>query len=82
MRMNTRVEQRKNIPELMTLEEATRYFRTSRPTLLKALRNGELDGFKVGRVWRISKDPPKEGLKSASSVSKMNSLQKAPSCKR
>ena len=35
--------------ELMTFDEALEFFRVSQPTLLKALKAGEIAGFKIGR---------------------------------
>jgi len=47
----------------MTFEEACLFFRVSKPTLLNALKSGEISGFKIGRRWRVWRYPPKVGLK-------------------
>ena len=62
MELTNRIERARAREELLTVEEATRFFRVSKPTLLGALKRGELPAFKIGRQWRIFKYPPKEGL--------------------
>ena len=40
--------------EILTIVEACKILRISRPTLMRLLVEGKLHGFKVGkRVWRI-----------------------------
>ena len=40
--------------EILTIVEACKILRISRPTLMRLLAEGKLHGFKVGkRVWRI-----------------------------
>lgn len=70
MELINRIERARAREELLTVEEATRFFRVSKPTLLGALKRGEIVGFKIGRKWRIFKYPPREGLNfpSASSL--------------
>lgn len=58
-----RIETVKAIGEVLTLKEACQYFRVSKITLINALQSGQLQGFRVGRQWRVYKYPPKEGLK-------------------
>ncbi len=58
-------EERKK--ELMTFDEALEFFRVSQPTLLKALKSGEVVGFKIGRQWRVSRIPPMAGVESGAS---------------
>lgn len=53
--------------ELMTFDEALEFFRVSQPTLLKALKAGEIAGFKIGRQWRVSRIPPKAGVENRTS---------------
>lgn len=43
-------------PELMSLEEAVETLKTSRSTVYRWLRNGQLRGVKVGRQWRVRTD--------------------------
>ena len=62
MELKNRIERARAREELLTVDEATRFFRVSKPTLLGALQRGELPAFKIGRQWRIFKYPPKEGL--------------------
>lgn len=53
--------------ELMTFDEALEFFRVSQPTLLKALKSGEIVGFKIGRQWRVSRNLPQNGIESGTS---------------
>lgn len=58
-----RIEKARNQKDLMKFQEACQFFRVSKPTLLNALKSGEISGFKIGRRWRVWRYPPKEGLK-------------------
>ncbi|HLV82030.1 MAG TPA: ATPase, T2SS/T4P/T4SS family [Chthonomonadaceae bacterium] len=40
---------------LLTLDEAVQFLGTSRPTLYRLLRQGDLSGLKVGKQWRFHK---------------------------
>ncbi len=40
---------------LLTLDEAAQFLGTSRPTLYRLLRQGDLSGLKVGKQWRFRK---------------------------
>jgi excisionase family DNA binding protein len=71
MELTNRIERARAREELLTVEEATRFFRVSKPTLLGALQRGELPAFKIGRQWRIFKYPPKEGLISDADPSRI-----------
>lgn len=62
MELKNRIERARDREGLLTLEEATRFFRISKPTLLGALQRGELPAFKIGRQWRIFKYPPERGV--------------------
>ena len=53
--------------ELMMFDEALEFFRVSQPTLLKALKSGEIVGFKIGRQWRVSRNLPQKGIESGTS---------------
>lgn len=48
-----------NVPvttgEVLTPEEAAAYLRVSRPTLLKAVRRGEVPVLHIGARWRVSR---------------------------
>lgn len=66
----------------MTVKEAMKFFGLSKPTMLKMLNSGKIDGFKIGRQWRVRRIPSKAGLNVDSNSSTMGSLQKTPSAKR
>lgn len=70
-----RIERERSLPEILTVAEATEFFRVSRPTLLKALKSGQIDGIKIGSVWRVLRDPSKVGLKSFAKAETIDSLQ-------
>lgn len=38
---------------VLTTDEATKYLRISKPTLLKHVRYGKIKAVKVGRSWRF-----------------------------
>lgn len=59
-----RIEREQKADEILTFEEATRFFKVSEPTLRKALKNGDVYGIRIGRQWRVFKYPPKVGLKN------------------
>jgi len=42
-----------NLPDILTFEEARSALRIGKNTLLELLWNQELDGFKIGRCWKI-----------------------------
>lgn len=41
--------------ELMSVEEACQLLAVSKGTLYSLLRSGDLKGFKIGRIWKISR---------------------------
>jgi len=45
----------KSLPEIITPKELAEYLKISEITVKRALRTGELTGFKAGRDWRIEK---------------------------
>ena len=45
----------KSLPEIVTPKELANYLKISEITIKRALRTGELTGFKAGRDWRIEK---------------------------
>lgn len=71
-----RIERQKALPELLTVAEASDFFRVSRPTLVKALKDGQIDGVKIGSQWRVRRDPSKVGLKSFQKEEKMSHAAK------
>ena len=42
-----------NFPDILTFEETRSALRIGKNTLLQLLWNGEIDGFKIGRCWKI-----------------------------
>jgi len=38
---------------ILTTDEATKYLKISKPTLLKHVHNGKIKAVKVGRSWRF-----------------------------
>lgn len=42
-----------NMPDILTFEEARSALRIGKNTLLELLWNQELEGFKIGRCWKI-----------------------------
>ncbi len=47
---------RKESPILLTVREVSRLLRIQRPKVYELIRNGALDGFKVGADWRVRRD--------------------------
>ncbi|MBI2265644.1 MAG: helix-turn-helix domain-containing protein [Armatimonadetes bacterium] len=39
--------------EMLNLEEAVAFLKTSKPTFYRRLRDGQVRGFKMGREWRF-----------------------------
>jgi len=50
------------LPDIATLKELAEFFKISEGTVRRALKSGDLKGFKLGRDWRVEK---KEVLKWA-----------------
>ena len=42
-------------PDVMTVDDAAQYMQLDASTIRELLRNGQLPGKKVGRVWRLLK---------------------------
>lgn len=42
-------------PEIMTLEEAAKFLRISRPTLLELVKRKQVPGRQIGAQWRFSR---------------------------
>ena len=51
------------IPEIMTFKECQRLLRVGKNTLLRMLHTGELDGFRIGNRWRVTKESVVEFLR-------------------
>ena len=45
-----------NLPEIITPKQLAEFLQVSEITVKRALKSGELMGFKVGRDWRIEKE--------------------------
>ncbi len=48
--------------EILTTEEALKYFRISKVTLLRLIHEGKIRAFKVGRAYRFKKSNLEEDL--------------------
>lgn len=46
----------KNIPEIMTFKECQQLLKIGKNTLLDLIHNDELDAFKIGNRWKITKE--------------------------
>lgn len=53
----------KNVPEIMTFNECKDLLKVGKNTLLDLLHTGQIDAFKLGNRWRISKYAVIEYLK-------------------
>jgi excisionase family DNA binding protein len=49
-----------NIPEIMTFNECKAILKIGKNTLLDLIHNGELDAFKVGNRWKITRESVEE----------------------
>ena len=54
--------------EILTLQEVSKYLRTSRDTIYRMARRKEIPCFKVGRNWRFKKSKVDEWLEKQSEV--------------
>lgn len=45
-----------NIPELLTLKEVCATLKIGKNTALRLLQSGDLEGFRVGNQWRVTKE--------------------------
>lgn len=44
------------LPEVITVKQLADFLQVSELTVLRAIKAGNLDAFKVGRDWRIEKE--------------------------
>ena len=44
------------LPEIITAKQLAEFLQISETTVKRALKSGELQGFKAGRDWRIEKE--------------------------
>lgn len=49
-----------NIPEIMTFNECKEILKVGKNTLLDLIHNGEIDAFKVGNRWKITRESVEE----------------------
>ena len=49
-----------NIPEIMTFNECKDILKVGKNTLLDLIHNGEIDAFKVGNRWKITRESVEE----------------------
>lgn len=54
-----------NIPPVMTFSECKSVLKVGKNTLLNLLHSGQLDGFMIGKRWRITRDALIEYIKNA-----------------
>ena len=45
-----------NLPEIITPKQLAEFLQISEATVKRALKSGELSGFKAGRDWRIERE--------------------------
>ena len=45
-----------HLPNVATLKELAEFFKISENTVRRALKSGNLKGFKLGRDWRVEKN--------------------------
>ncbi len=53
----------RNTPDIMTFKECREVLKVGKNTMLDLLHSGQLEGFKIGRRWRITKEALIEYLK-------------------
>ena len=46
----------KKIPDIMTFKECQKLLKVGKNTLLNLIHNGEIDAFKIGNRWKITKE--------------------------
>ena len=44
-----------NLPDISTTKELSEYLKVSGPSIKRAIKDGKLKAFKVGRDWRVEK---------------------------
>lgn len=50
------MQQAMNIPPVMTFSECRAILKIGKNTLLNLLHSGQIDGFMIGRQWRITRE--------------------------
>ena len=44
------------IPDIMTFKECQKLLKVGKNTLLNLIHNGEIDAFRIGNRWKITKE--------------------------
>lgn len=44
-----------NVPALLTVKEVSKLLRIHRPKVYELIKDGQIDGFKLGADWRIKR---------------------------
>lgn len=52
-----------NLPDVVTVKQLAEFLQVSDQTILRALKSGDLIGFKIGRDWRIEREEVKKWAK-------------------
>ena len=52
-----------NIPEIMTFKECKDVLKLGKNTLLDLIHNRELDAFKIGNRWKITRESVEEFIR-------------------
>ena len=52
----------RNIPEIMTFKECQHLLRVGKNTLLELLHTRQIDGFRIGNRWRVTRESVVEFL--------------------
>lgn len=45
-----------NLPDIVTVKQLADFLQSSEQTVIRAIKNKELNAFKIGREWRIEKE--------------------------
>ena len=51
------------LPEVVTVKQLADFLQISDQTVIRAIKNEELEAFKVGREWRIERDSVSKWVK-------------------
>lgn len=51
-----------NMPEILTVQQLAEFLQVSDQTIKRAIKDGKLSAFKVGKDWRIEKEKVKKWL--------------------
>ena len=51
------------IPDIMTFKECQKFLKVGKNTLLDLIHSGEIDAFRIGNRWKITKESIVEYIK-------------------